>query len=118
MGLELMGNYADSTDSMDEMLDTDSPRECECVRACECVRTCEAMGVLGRVRGVPALLLDCLASSPLSAPAPALADDPVEVRSWEVLPVPVPRWSGCLGRRPLGLRLRCESCGFFGLSGT
>ena len=77
---------ADSTDEMDEMLDTDSPRECECVRACECVRVWETMGVLGRVRGVPALLLDCIASSPLSAPA--LEDEPVDVRSWEVLPAP------------------------------
>ena len=56
------------------------------------------------VRGVPALF--CL-ESPESAGEP-------DARGWDRLP----RWSGCLGRSPLGPRLRCESCGFFGLRGT
>ena len=66
---------AHSTDSMDEILDTDSPRER--VRVCECVPVWETMGVLGRVRRVPALL--CLASPPPASALP-VAGAPAEER--------------------------------------
>ena len=89
-------------EEMDEMDETDIPRECEC----EVRETC---GVLGRVRGVPAALL-LPESSPLVVSASCVSP---EGRKLELL---VPRSS--LGRSPLGPRPRCDSCGFLGLRGT
>ena len=97
--------HVEDVEDAEEMDDTESPRECKPAPG---VPTRDLAG-----RNPPVLvLLFVLVLFPDSSPSVSSDSTSPRVFGTRLLR------SVSLGRRPLGPRPRCESCGFFGLSGT